>query len=409
MVEKSPYPSLVVVPQTDESTEYKSYTGAVKPGLQSTLRRNMGILNATDFKRLDSRQADKVNSIKRLLNIAWERWEGLLEHEWDSQDAIADAFFFLESGKIDYLPRVHSSGSEGAGIKKLGHFFKDFLGKSKGETVVISETHATTTPLIRVVKEANPDANIGLFVFDTHLDTDPGPYGDVPRKSNTLRLLVGGDSRGNPPVVERLTVVGVPDRIEIDHRGSAWNVEQFGEKVNVVTEDDLLGDDPHTMSFSRKAADRIVITELRRMKAAGITNVMISFDLDVLKDSILRLTAMEYSAFHALMYLSTLELPDYRNNPEMIYSLLTNTGFAGEISGSIIDYPITLGGRGLSVTYAANIIKSIRKFCLETGIDFGLNFKEATVLGDIVELSGPDYHDLTKKAALDIASAMTVG
>lgn len=407
MVERRSYPALVVVPQTDEYTEYKSYIGAAKPGLKEVIQRNMAIINATDFRSLNSHKIDKIKAIGNMLNHAWDRYRDKLEAGWDSKDAITDAFPFFESEGINHIPRDLLPERAEAGIKKLEYFFSDFLSQSKGDTVVISETHATTTPLLRTLKSEKKDARIGMFVFDTHLDTDPGPYGDVPRKSNTLRLLVDGDRRGNPPAVDRITVIGIPDRIEVDHRGSAWNVEQFGEKVNVITEDDLLGDDPHTMSFSKKASDLIVQAELKKMKDAGITNVMISFDLDVLKDSILGLTAMEYSAFHALMYLSTLELPDHKNDPAMIYSLLTNTGFAGEISGSIIDYPISLGGRGLSVAYSVHIIKAIRKFCGEAGIDFGVSYGQSTVLGDIVELSGPDYRDLTKKAALAIASAMT--
>ena len=90
----------------------------------------------------------------------------------------------------------------------------------------------------------------------------------------------------------------------------------------------------------------------------------------------------------------------------MVYSLLTNTGFAGEIPGSILEKPILMGGRGLYVPLLLRGFDVIRDLCDQHGLEYGIRFKDSRILGDIVELSGPDYKDLTKKAVLDISRAM---
>ncbi len=402
-----PTPKLLIVPETDEYTDYKSYRGFVKSGFKETTRRHLDIVNGVDFSCLNEKQRRKMSDIITLLNRAWNWYENALDREWNSQDAINDSSDFFNNLGVFHFPESIGPMMYSARIEKLEDFFKQYLSKSDGPTVVLSETHATTTPLMRILKQANPNSKIGMFVFDTHLDTDPGPASDVPRKSNTLRLLVEKDRNGRAPVVDKLTVIGVPDKIELDHRGSSWGIEKFNGKVNVVAEEELFGEDPHTMSFSKKALSRIVYKEILEMKKAGITNVMLSVDLDVLKSGVLGLTGFEYSAFHALLYLAgQRDIQVYRDLPGMIYSLLTNTGFAGEINGSIIDYPITLGGRGLSVLYLTHGLEVIRETCRELGIEFGLKYEGAHVLGDIVELSGPDYMDKTKRAALEIARAM---
>ncbi len=402
-----PTPKLLIVPETDEYTDYKSYRGFIKPGFKETARRHLDIVNAADFSRLEEKQRRKMFEIKSLLNRAWNWYENSLDVEWPSQDAINDSSRYFSNLGVSYFPELIGSLHYGARIEKLEDFFKQYLSGSDGPTVVLSETHATTTPLMRTLKQANPNSKIGMFVFDTHLDTDPGPGGDVPRKSNTLRLLVDKDRNGRAPVVDKLTAIGVPDKIELDHRGSAWGIEKFNGKVNVIAEEELFGEDSHNMSFSKKALSGIIFKEVLKMKKAGITNVMLSVDLDVLKSGVLGLTGFEYSAFHALLYLAgQRDLQVYRELPGMIYSLLTNTGFAGEINGSIIDYPITLGGRGLSVSYLTHGLEAIRNTCRDLGVKFGIKYENAQVFGDIVELSGPDYMDKTKKAVLEIAQAM---
>jgi hypothetical protein len=393
------FPNILVVPETNESTDYKSYSGIIKPGLKGRIGRNMDVLNASNFCGLNHKESKKAEAIRNLLNTAWNRYETALDGLWTSPDAIMDSFQFLDQSNVNHFPEAITMETSRVKVQRLEDFFRHFLEKSNGPTVVMSESHLTTTPLARVLKEANPDSKIGMFVFDTHLDTDPGPFDDTPTKGNTLRLLVDGDRLGKETVVEKIAVIGVPDRIEIDHRGRTWGLERYKGKINVVTEDELLGDDPHNMSFSKKAFDQILARKLIQMKQEGITNVLISFDLDVLKNAILGLTAMEYSVFHGLLYLSSLDLSSSINHPEEIYRLLTK-------NYSILDYPISLGSRGLSVPYAVHAIQSIQEACKAEGVEFGIKFKGSTVYGDIVELSGPDYMDQTKKAALEIARAM---
>ncbi|MFZ6035022.1 MAG: hypothetical protein ACOYUB_02655 [Patescibacteria group bacterium] len=407
IIHKKTYPSILLVPQTNEFTDYKSYIGALRPEFKATVKRHLDVVNAADFSSLDGKKRKEVAEIRALLNHAWNWFGPFLDDQWQSQDAINDTFAFLDDKGLAHFPQSLATECGDVDIRKMEDFFRRYLAESKGATVVVSETHATTTPLIRTLKEANPEAKIGMFVFDTHLDTDPGPHGDVPRKSNTLRLLIDGDENGKEPVVERLTVIGVPDKIEVDHRGSAWGIERYKDKIDVVREEDLYGSDPHNLTFSKKAMDEIIFAELSKMKGAGITNVLVSFDLDVLKNAVLGLTAFEYSAFHALLYLaSQRDIPVYASLPGMLYSFLTNTGFAGEIDRSVIDYPVSLGGRGLSVSYARHALSAIGRISAEMDMEFGIKFENAQVLGDVVELSGPDYQNRTKEAALQIAQSM---
>ncbi len=403
---KTHRPNIIVCPTTDETTEYKSYIGVVKPSLRNILATNVEIINHTDFNSLTLKERNKILSIKTLINRAWSRYENVLAEAWPSQDAISDVVGFLRNKNINFFPDDQTVEIPKITVRKLEEFFKYFLAKSHDETVIFSESHLTTTPLIRVLKEENPNAKIGMLVFDTHLDTDPGPGNDVPRKSNTLRLLTEDRKGENTHLVERISVIGVPDQINTDQKGSSWGIEKYSGRINPITEDELIGNDLSSMSISKKAFVEIIEKEMMLMKNLGITNLFISFDLDVLKDYVFGLTAIEYSIFHSLLYLSTLNLDKYRDSPQMLYDLLTNSGFAGEIDNSIIDYPITLGGRGLSVEFSQFSLYTIQNLCKKLGIEFGLKFGDTEVIGDIVELSGPDYYDNTKNTALQIAQSM---
>ncbi len=403
-------PSVIIVPETNEATDFKLFRGAVRPGLKSIIKTNLDIVNNVDIGGFNDKEKYKMVSIRELLNRAWKWYEHTLDYTWTSQDAIGDFFNFADVRGIPHLPMPKDRESQVVDIRSLEEYFKHYFLQTHGPTVIVSETHATTTPLIRVLKDANPDLKIGMFVFDTHIDTDPGPYEDTPRKSNTLRLLVDGDDKGHESVVDKLTVIGVPDRIEVDQRNRQdWGIGKYGRKIKVVTEDELIGDDPHTMSFSKKVLDKILFDEINGMKQEGITNIVFSVDLDVLKNAIFGLTAIEYSPFHALLYLASLrELSVYSQVPRMVYDLLTNTGFAGEIDGSILDYPITLGGKGLSVLYIEHGLKKIRSICKELDMEFGIKINNSKVVGDIVELSGPDFDDRTKKTVQHIVQAMFI-
>lgn len=249
---------------------------------------------------------------------------------------------------------------------------------SAGPAIIISESHVTTYPLVQELnKNVPPDARIGLIVFDTHVDIFGG--GIVPHKINVLRrLLRDHDKTTGKRLIHRATVVGSPESLLKLSRGGNSDPEKFYPRLRIIGEKD----------FTRLSVYELMAKEVDGFAKAGVSHIMVSVDVDVLRSKKLRYTGAEYNPLHALFWFGQSSFEAVRQDSQALVSRLR---YNDPDSPSVLYEPELLGGEGLSLGDLGTTVDALKVETERKGIKFGIPIGQAVVLGDIVELSGPDF------------------
>ncbi|MBI5357074.1 hypothetical protein HZB78_05720 [Candidatus Collierbacteria bacterium] len=387
--------SLVVLPEVeDELTHYKEFMSQglfEMPELPRIVSHNLEILDSTETSVLSERDKQYLERVRNFLHETWGRYRDRFEAIKTAQSSLAIIHSCLHRDNIRVLDEKSDIPMP---LKDFRNIIADKLKTCVGPTVVISESHVTTFPLVQELKNSlSPNARIGLIVFDTHIDVFGG--GRVPHKINVLRqLLKGHDSATGKTWIHRATVIGSPESLLRLSKGERSDPEKFSPRLRIIGEKD----------FDRSSAHAVMAKEVVEFKKAGVDHIMISVDADVLRSRKLQYTGAEYNPLHALLWFGQSSLEAFRQDS---LGLVSRLRYDNLQLPSVLYEPELLGGRGLSLGDLGIVIDVIKVETKSKGIKFGIPIGQAVVLGDIVELSGPDIGGNTTKAVLSLANRIS--
>lgn len=383
--------SLVVLPEVqDEPTYYKEFMSRGFFGLPEFSRivtHNLEILDSANTTGLLDRDKKYLVKARNFLHETWGRYYDRLGILKAAQTPLAIIRSNIHQGDVGDMDEKSNTSVP---LKDFRNIIADELKTCVGPTIVISESHVTTFPLVQELKNnLLPDARIGLIVFDTHVDVLGG--GCVPHKINVLRrLLRGHDKATGKTLIHRATVVGSPESLLGLSKGESSDPKKFSPNLRIIGE----------KGFERSSAHALMAKEVDEFKKAGVSHIMVSVDVDVLRSKKLRYTGAEYNPLHALFWFGQSSFEAVRQDPQALVSRLR---YNDPDSPSVLYEPELLGGEGLSLGDLGATVDALKVETERKGIKFGIPIGQAVVLGDIVELSGPDFGGNTARAALALA------
>jgi arginase family enzyme len=387
--------SLVVLPEVeDEPTHYKEFMSRglfELPEFARIVTHNLEILDSAETSGLSEVDKQYLERARNFLHETWERYSDRLEVLKTAQSPLAT---IRSSVHRDNIKVMDERSDVPVPLKDFRNIIADELKTCEGPTVVVSESHATTLPLVQELKNSLPlNARIGLIVFDTHIDVFGG--GSVPHKINVLRrLLREHDKVTGKTLIHRATVVGSPESLLNLSKGESSDPNKFSPRLRIIGEED----------FERKSAHALMAKEIDEFNKAGVDHIIVSVDADVFRSQKLRYTGAEYSPLHALLWFGQSSFEAVKQDPK---ALLSRLRFNDLDAPSVLYEPELLGGRGLSLGDIGTVVDTIKVEAERKGIKFGIPIGQAVVLGDIVELSGPDFGGNTSKAALSLAERIS--
>lgn len=245
-----------------------------------------------------------------------------------------------------------------------------YLTKEKSNFVFVGIDHGLSLFTIKSAKKLDKNAKIGLFVFDEHVDIyDLKNKENLINKANVFgKLLLEG-------YVDYVVFLGTSDTAkQIVHESVDENFtrREIFEKISVYSDTDLIKNDYKT----------IINHEIKKMKDIGITNVMVSVDLDVLPP---KYTGFEYSILA----------------PAIGRILSITSDYKGKV---LAEYPDGFS-QGLEAKEINDYLRSIKQLASKNSIKFGVG-KETKILGDVQELlTKQDLNNTTTYAAAQIVTS----
>jgi hypothetical protein len=267
----------------------------------------------------------------------------------------------------------------------------DKFKKNKGNKVCISASHGATWFNLEAAHEAKEDqsAEIGVIVFDNHTDLYTGEKDVKPNlwKGNVFRLL------GNNGTIKRAIFFGGVDDLDMvveeNNQAKKENkaVEYHQTKIDFLKKEGKTKR-PRLLEFLDAA--------IKEYKNDGITNVVFSIDMDVLRVGRVGYTALEYSPIDALNYVSSLKLPLDKNPSELTQSDIDTLAEQIPEKNNWTKYLNRWNPSGLTLGDLGVSLDTITQSCKKHGLNFGIKLTGGgTYFGDVVEMSGPDYKERT--------------
>ena len=270
-----------------------------------------------------------------------------------------------------------------ANIPSLGYRTENFYDSitdclnsvfpSSGRIVVVGNDHANSFYLVSSAKKIDPDAKIGIFVFDEHIDI----YGlkdsdNILAKSNVFgKLLLEGS-------VGYIAFIGTSNLTKNDlifNPDQTFTQNQIFDHIAAYSDVDLQHSSPQ----------KIIGKEIKEMKQRNITNILISIDLDVLPQEY---TGFEYS---------------------ILAPAIAHLRFPQNISRypSLAEQPDGFS-TGMNLDDLGNFIFQIKRISNNNFIEMGVNKKNLRVMGDIEELlPEQDLGNSTTKVAAELVKLLS--
>lgn len=145
------------------------------------------------------------------------------------------------------------------------------------------------------------------------------------------------------------------------------------------------------------------------------THIFYSFDVDGLSSRREKYTAMEYCSFHVLTALAEKDIM-LETNREKLTSALHDCimqPIESLNNPQIIVHKnlFEIGEDGVPLTKIAKIVQIIKSFAVKNNIKIGLPIglqlnQNSLLLGDIVELFGPDFEGRTAEAVVEVINIL---
>lgn len=304
---------------------------------------------------------------------------------------------------------------------------KAIFRKSNQPIVFLSNSHGTSHPEIKAAKDLCPAAAIGIVIFDHHLDfyckeSHWGGLEDslLAKRNVILHLLDDG-------LVQAVSIAGVPSEARISLLGEDEPMERYfkthSTRISIIKEEEYLQTSEEKLHFDKNLFMEQALQQVEFFKRAGVKNILFSVDIDVLRSGLIGYTAAEYSPTALAIALSVFNFSDLEavaishlgekeRKPEKIrrqmkreiISTITNPTFTAfslpdDLALTFKEPTRLPSGYGLSLSSINGAIEAIKAGAAKAGIQIGINLPAGGVfLGDITELSGPDYNGNTAKA-----------
>lgn len=318
-------------------------------------------------------------------------------------------------------------------LSDIEQYAKDRLQTSTKNVVFLSNSHVSTEAEISALKEINPNTKIGLVVLDRHVDC----YGGIPdggllkAKSNFVSFLLQDGK------IEGVAFVGFPseDRAKMLEGGSSGNnlsevFKAFPDKITIANEDNYLIEQEGKKAIDYEKYVTEIMKQAELLKRVGVTNIVFSIDPDVLRLEEYGYTSMDYNFISPVLSLGiqdfssveevvrkelvtegieqTPQIVADRLNEKILRSIYNPAYKVEEARGNVRGNPKHVVGFGLPLKAVGVAIDTVKAKSKEIGMEIGVKLPMGgRYLGDITELSGPDYKGRTARAVEGVISRIS--
>jgi hypothetical protein len=265
----------------------------------------------------------------------------------------------------------------------LGRYdaFAESILAHRDEVVLLSDTHTTSSPILRACKKASPHRRYGVLCVDAHADVYSAS--ESLWKGNVFSTLI------EDGVVSRVLLVGIPQyRI-----------------------DSIMSQEPGTITakldFANWRAKGEVSRKLNELVDAT-DEIYVSVDIDGLNTRDVTYTAMEYCPFQVILNLGVACLENLDNSQlrQSLNELIRPPGHV-QLDGTQTRKNLYLIGEdGIPLSELLRVIEECRSYLRSVNRELGVTYHDCQVLGDIVELFGIDLLGQTAKAARSIVETL---
>jgi len=318
------------------------------------------------------------------------RYVDTLTKEWEEDiSEVQEASWIKKT--IEKRMGVRSSYNEEADYAECRKVaikcMKEKTAKDEKPLLFLSDTHTTTEIVLNSYKELNPMPDIGVICFDAHADL----YDPTKElwKGNVFSILLEKN------IISCVLFVGVPIFRQMNI------ISEISEKIE------------KRISFlDWKKTDQEIELALSKFIGLSPTNIFYSFDIDGLDSRKEKYTAMEYCSFHILTKLAEKDFTTETDKDKLTKMLrdcvMQPVKDLSNPENVACKNLLKIGDEGVSLDEVYDIIHKIEAFAHINNIQIGLPLPQDSLLvGDIVELFGPDLKEKTAYAVSEIAKSLT--
>jgi len=293
------------------------------------------------------------------------------------------------------IKKLKSSDIKETSAEAISEGIKRDFENAPGNKVGLADSHMLTIYELTEAFKARTDkeASVGVLVFDNHIDLyDHGGSHDW--KGNVFQKLYESE------VIDKATFIGgEPNKKLIDRQNN--ELAAGGETAfDQISAEDIRVDG----KVDRPGLVQKIKDTIDEYKKAGITNLVFSVDIDVLRVKELGYTAMEYTPMNYIGYLASLDIPmdkkfddltgvEQNDIEELVKEAQGHRYSPGAVEGDTFDpHGMALGDIGVA-------LDTMSEKCKEEGIELGIKLTGGgKYLGDVVELAGADLGERTTRA-----------
>jgi len=283
--------------------------------------------------------------------------------------------------------------------KAISGALKDDFETNPGNKICLADSHVLTIYNLTEAFKArtDKDAKVAVMVFDNHIDIYD--HADDDWKGNVFQKLF------ETKVIDRATFIGGNSEPGLIDR---QNEKLAGPDKKAF--DQISADDIRTNGkIDRPGLVQSVKDTIEEYKKEGITSLVFSVDVDVLRVKEMGYTAMEYTPMNFIGYVGSLDLPMDKKFDDLTRVEQAEIKAWMEIGRPSRSGPTRYspGGdpaeifdpQGMKLGDIGVALDTMAATCKKTGIDLGIQLTGGgKYLGDVVELTGPDIGERTTRA-----------
>lgn len=304
---------------------------------------------------------------------------------------------------------------------------KSIFRKSSQPTIVLSNSHGTSYSEIKAAKDLCPTATIGLVIFDHHLDffCKESCWGGLEKSALAKRNVIA--HLLDTGLVRAVSIAGVPSEARNSLLGEGKPMREYldyhQDQISIVKEEDYLEQSKNEVQFNKEKYLEQILRQFDFLKTTRVKNILFLIDVDVLRSGLVGYTTAEYSPTALAIALSFFDFSDLKTvaishleekerTPEIIERQMKREIISSVTDPTFTAFPLPdnlvlkitrptkiISGYGLPLSAIGRAIEVIKREAANAGMQMGVNLPAGGVfLGDVTELSGPDYNDNTAKA-----------
>lgn len=254
----------------------------------------------------------------------------------------------------------------------------------KDKYVLLSDTHTSSSPVLRACKKASPQRRYGVLCVDAHADVYS--TNEPLWKGNVFSTLIEDGA------ISRMLLVGVP-QYRIDNITS--------QEPDAITA---------KIDFANWETKGEVSRKLEQL--ADVTDeIYVSVDIDGLNTRDAIYTAMEYCSFQVVLNLGTTRLDEHNEDGlrRALNEIVRPLGHI-QLDGTQTRKNLYLIGEdGIPLPELLRVIEESKSYLRSINRELGVTCQGGRVIGDIVELFGIDLLGQTAQAICAIVKTLNQG